>query len=989
MLHNVYSAIENPILYMTEKLLNSAIEELRAKLHLETYYDTTHRILYATDASAYRELPLGVVYPKHASDIAAIVRWSGKYTVALIPRAAGTSLAGQVVGNGLVVDMSKYMTQIIEVNTHESWVRVQPGVVLDELNLYLKPYKLFFGPETSTANRCNLGGMVGNNSCGLHSLIYGSTRDHLLEVNAVLSDGSEVVFRDCTKDELKQKCDQEDLEGRIYKQIFQELSHKSVQERIRKEYPDREIHRRNTGYAIDLLLDTKPFGGDQMFNLCKLVAGSEGTLAFVTEIKLNLVPIPPKHKAVLCVHFKTIAQSLQANLVVLKHKPTAIELMDKAILDLTKGNRLQSQNRFFIDGDPGAILIIELVAHTKEEIDNQSKDIISDLKEAELGYHFPLLYDTDVAKVWNLRKAGLGVLSNMPGDAKPVSVVEDTAIRVDKLPAFIEEFDKLMAEKGKSCVYHAHIASGELHLRPIMNLKDQTEVKVFRDIAHETALLVKKYNGSLSGEHGDGRLRGEFINLMIGNENYDLLRRIKQTWDPAILFNPGKITDTPPMNTSLRYQQSKIDSAIETYFSWDESLGLLRGVERCNGSGDCRKTEVIGGTMCPSFMVTRDEKDTTRGRANILRDFLQNSTKSNPFNHKEIYDAMSLCLSCKACKSECPSSVDMAKLKAEFLQHYYNSNSVPLRTKIIANFPRFIRVVSHFSSLYNFVLRFDTISKFIKHFIGFAQARALPGTSSQTLLAYHKKSKRPDHKRKVWLFADEFTNYTESHIGIKAICLLEKLGYSVSIPTPIESGRTYLSKGFVKSAKKLANKNVLLLSELISAQQPLIGIEPSAILTFRDEYPQLVNADLKVKSEELAPNCLMIEEFLWNEMKAGNITKELFTKEYKEIRFHGHCYQKALTGTLSVKEILSFPENYTATEINSGCCGMAGSFGFEKEHYDISMKIGELVLFPEVRKTPEEVYLSASGTSCRHQIKDGTGREAMHPVEILFDALMK
>lgn len=973
---------------MLDNEVLSALNVLQDQLGIKVHQSLLYQLLFATDASAYREKPLAVVFPEDTSQLPLIVKWASTYKIPLIPRAAGTSLAGQVVGSGVVVDISRHLKKIIEVNKKEQWVRVEPGVVLEELNKSLKSHGLFFGPETSTANRCTMGGMVGNNSCGLHSLVYGSTRDHLLEINALLSDGSEVLFKSLSVTEFHEKRQLKSLEGELYNQLYSILGNVENRQRIKDEFPDPEIERRNTGYAIDLLLDMEPFGGSEPFNMCKLIAGSEGTLAFITEIKLNLVPLPPKHKAILCVHFESVAQSLLANLVALKHNPSAIELMDSVILNLTKGNTLQQQNRFFVQGDPGAILMIELVGESIEIIKDRAKKIIEDLKLQNLGYHFPLVCDADVSKVWNLRKAGLGVLSNMPGDAKPVSVVEDTAVNVTKLPDFIAEFDAMMLAKGKTCVYHAHIATGELHLRPILNLKQKSDVDLFREIARDTALLVKKYRGSLSGEHGDGRLRGEFLLLMIGDKNFQLIRQIKSLWDPNSLFNPSKIVDTPVMNTSLRYQKTVHKLDENTYFSWDESLGILRGVERCNGSGDCRKTHIIGGTMCPSFMVTRDEKDSTRGRANVLRDFLINSKKKNPYDHKEIFEVMDLCLSCKACKSECPSSVDMAKLKAEFLQHYYSSNGVPFRTKIIGNFPKLMLFASKFSLLANWGLQNKITSTLFKQAIGFAAERSIPLLSEISLKKWHKKEDNKSYKKRVYLFADEFTDLNDTHIGIKAIQLLERLGYEVVIPSHVESGRTYLSKGLLKKAKVIACKNVRLLADIISTETPLIGIEPSAILSFRDEYPQLVGANLKQEAEKLASNSLMIEEFLQREMESGVITKGVFTKENKTIRFHGHCYQKALSTTVSIKTILSFPENYKATEIPSGCCGMAGAFGYEKEHYELSMKIGELVLFPEVRNTPDDVYLAASGTSCRHQIKDGTGRIALHPVEILYEALV-
>ncbi|MEE4260091.1 MAG: FAD-linked oxidase C-terminal domain-containing protein [Bacteroidales bacterium] len=974
--------------------LQQKLEILRGDMDGEFFFGMSDRLMYATDASAYRELPLAVAYPKNKDDIKKLIRFAKENKTSLIPRTAGTSLAGQVVGYGIVVDVSKHMTRILEINKDDKWVRVEPGVILDELNLALKEHGLFFGPETSTSNRCMMGGMLGNNACGAHSLVYGSTRDHTIEVKTLLSDGNEALFGPLNKSEFIDKCKGDTLESQIYRNISDILNKPENREQIEKEYPDPEIKRRNTGYAIDLLLNAQPFltEGD-LFNFSKILAGSEGTLAFTTEIKLNLVELPPKHKALVCVHLDTVEDALQANLIALKHKPVAIELMDKAILDLTKENIAQNKNRFFIKGDPGAILIIEFVAHQNTEIHKKVQAMEKEMRSQHYGFHFPVIVNTDIPKVWALRKAGLGVLSNMKGDAKPVAVVEDTAVNPKVLPEYIKEFVDILKKYNKDCVYHAHIATGELHLRPILDLKDPRDVQLFHQIAKETAHLVKKYKGSLSGEHGDGRLRGEFIPIMIGEHNYQLLKDLKNTWDPDHIFNPGKIVDTPVMNTSLRYQPGQPTKEIETVFDFSNDLGIIRSAEKCNGAGACRKTELVGGTMCPSYMATRDEKHSTRARANILREFLTHSAKKNPFDHKEIYDVMALCLSCKACKSECPSSVDVAKLKAEFLQHYYDEHGIPLRSKVIAHISSINLLGSYFPGIYNFVNQNPFLARLNAGILGFSKKRKFPLMSGIRLEKWLVKNSKITSTEfpngKVYLFNDEFTRFNDTDIGIKTILLLNKLGYKVVIPKHLESARTFLSKGLVRRAKQIANQNVALLNGIITSETPLVGIEPSAILTFRDEYPELVDVDLKDKAKKLAFNTFMIDEFLEKEMKSGHIKKEAFTSEKKQIKLHGHCQQKAIASTAPTLYILNYPENYITEEIPSGCCGMAGSFGFEKEHYDVSMKIGELVLFPEVRKTDKEVLIAATGTSCRHQIKDGTERRALHPAEILYEALRK
>ncbi|WP_066839277.1 FAD-binding and (Fe-S)-binding domain-containing protein [Rufibacter ruber] len=974
------------------------LKHIASQLEGEFHFDNTMRTLYATDASAYREKPLAVAFPKNASDIKKLIRFARAEGTSLIPRTAGTSLAGQVVGSGIVVDVSRTFTQILEVNPAESWVRVQPGVIRDELNLFLRPHGLYFGPETSTANRAMIGGMVGNNSCGSNSIVYGSAREHLLSVKAILSDGTEAEFGALTLAEFEAKCRGEntsgDLETRIYQATKAMLSHGPTQENIRAEFPKPSIQRRNTGYAIDLLLETEPFtAGKEPFNFCKLIAGSEGTLAFLTEIQLHVNPLPPKEIGLLCVHCETVDESLRANLVALRHNPSASELMDHYVLECTKTNIEQSQNRFFVQGDPGAILVVELTDHTQAAIQERAQALVQDLQKNQLGYHFPLVLGPDTKKVWNLRKAGLGLLSNIPGDAKPVAVIEDTAVDVEDLPEFIREFNLTLEQYNLYCVHYAHAGSGELHLRPIINLKTEEGNKLFRDIATEIAHLVKKYRGSLSGEHGDGRLRGEFIPFMIGEENYRLVEEVKRVWDPGNLFNPGKIVNTPSMNSSLRYEPGQETPEFDTVFKFHQAGGVLRAAELCNGSGDCRKTHLTGGTMCPSYMVTRHERDTTRARANAVREFLTRSPKANRFDHQEIKEAMDLCISCKGCKSECPSNVDVAKLKAEFQQHYYDANGIPFRTRLIANFNNANKLASLLPGAYNLLFKNKLTAHLFKKSVGFAPKRSLPLLHATTLKSWFKKHQREraekssSFKKKVYLFCDEFTNYNDTPIGQKAVLLLEKLGYEVVIPEHEESGRTYLSKGFVREAKKLAQRNVALLHKLISAETPLIGIEPSCILTFRDEYLDLVDADQLEDAKSLSIHCLQFDEFIARELLNKNIDPSLFKDEERQVQLHGHCHQKALSSVLYTQQMLTLPKNYKVEVIPSGCCGMAGSFGYEAEHFDVSMAIGELVLFPSVRAAGEEVIIAAPGTSCRHQIHDGTGKNAKHPIEVLYEAL--
>jgi Fe-S oxidoreductase/FAD/FMN-containing dehydrogenase len=836
-----------------------------------------------------------------------------------------------------------------------------------------------------------LGGMVGNNSCGAHSLIYGSTRDHTLQVKMLLDDGIEYDFGPLSAAEFQHKLKINGKEGDLYRQVFYEFSERQTQTEIWEQFPDPAIKRRNTGYALDLLIDSDVFiGNGKPFNFCNLIAGSEGTLGLITEIKLNLVPLPPAQKALLCIHLAEREQAFKANLVALKYAPGAVEMMDSFILECTKGNIEQQRNRFFVQGDPAAILVVEVAREAKEQVEATFMNMEQELRSLGYGYHFPVVWGTDMSKVWALRKAGLGVLANIEGDAKPVSLVEDTAVSVEKLPEYMAEFAQIMAKRNLDCVYHAHIGSGELHLRPVLNLKDKRDVELFREIGLEVAHLVKKYKGSLSGEHGDGRLRGEFIPIMVGHKVYSIMQRVKQVWDPKGVFNPNKIVDTPPMNSFLRYEPGKETKQIDTIFDFSRVGGVVRAAEKCNGSGDCRKTELSGGTLCPSYMATRNEANTTRARANILREFLSNSEKKNPFNHKEIYDILDLCLSCKGCKNECPSNVDMAKLKAEFLQHWYDSHGIPLRSRAIAYITRINSLGSLFPHLTNFFLTNRLVSAPLKLLLGFNIKRSIPKLSSKTFRAWFS-GRSPEERvgKKVFLLADEFTNYNDVHIGIKAIELLEALGYDVQISPVRESGRTYISKGLLRTAKRLVNRNIEILAPQITPETPIVGIEPSAILSFRDEYPDLAEEVNKKAAAVLAKSTLLFEEFISNEVENGNITSEMFDGLERTIWLHGHCQQKAVATTNSTKAMLSLPRNHKVMEIPSGCCGMAGSFGYEREHYDLSMKVGELVLFPAVRKASPNEIICAPGTSCRHQIKDGTGKIALHPIEIMWEACIK
>ncbi len=961
----------------------------------EVATDFSTRIRYATDASVYREMPLGVVFPKTIDDIVTVLHYAADNHISVIPRAAGTSLAGQVVGNGLVMDITRYFNHILEINTEEGYAIVEPGVVRDELNLELAKYGLFFAPETATSNRCCVGGMAGNNSCGANSLIYGSTRQHVIAMETVLSDGSVCTFEPVDFDTFKEKCTLDNLEGKIYKSVFNLLKDKETQQQIVDGFPDKSLKRRSMGYAVDELIDAGPFSSnsENPFNFCTLLVGSEGTLAVTTKLKLKLSPLPPRYKALLSVETHTMEEALQANLVALRFHPTAVELIDDLILNLAKQNITQERNRSFIQGEPKAIIVVEVSENSQEEVSEKIVRITNELKNCQLGYSYTKICGDEMQKVWGLRKAGLGIMSNAKGDSKPVTVVEDIAVAPEKYVDYFHEFEALLAKYGLRCAYYAHISTGELHNKPLFNLKKKDEVEKFRAFATEAAQLVKKYGGSLSGEHGDGRLRGEFLPLMVGDFNYQLFKKIKNIFDPSGILNIGKIVDTPPMNTSLRYSDNEGCDAkyeLKTMFDFSDTDGILRAIEKCNGSGDCKKSARFKGAMCPSYQAAHDEKNATRARANLLREFLTHSTKSNPFDHKELADALDLCLACKACKSECPSNVDMTKIRAEFLYQYYRQHPVPFRSWIIANYPIFNEMGMFFPRLFNFFCTNPFFSTMAKKVLGFSTSRSLPTISTISLKKWAKKNLRSlkNPVKTVYFFNDEFTNTQDAAIGIKALALLQRLNYQVIMVDHSFSGRTYLSKGRLKKAKQIAEANVSIFSKIVSEETPLIGLEPSAILSFRDEYKYLVKDELKKKAQELANHCFLIDEFIAAEFTKGNIRKELFTKESRHIIFHSHCYQKALSNPQKSTEMMQIPENYSVNELKDGCCGMAGAYGFEKDHYDFSIKVAEVSLIPAITSRENEDLVAATGTSCRHQILDTTGVHALHPVEILYDALL-
>lgn len=962
-------------------------EELVNVLEGDLHVDEAHLILFSTDASVYREKPLAVIFPKTEADLVACVRFAAKHGVPITPRAGGTSLAGQATGGGLIVDVSRYLRKIVEINPEAGYAVVEPGVIRDQLNVELHRYGYWFGPNTSTANRCTLGGMFGNNSCGSTSITVGTTREHVLAARVVLADGN--LEEIGARPQVQRKNEKRGEEGPFYTAIQSHLaellSDESTRQKISAAFPKPEVSRRNTGYALDLLMGQQPYTKDgPPANLCTLLAGSEGTLALTTQLTVRILPLPPAGTAVAALHFETIDAAMRATQRIMTHRPFMCELMDDTILRLARTNPEQARNADFVFGDPRAILLVEFRAETDalamelaEALDAEL-DTIPEIKDKMTATAF-LPGTEKVARAWGLRAAGLGILGNMVGDAKAVACIEDTAVALPDLADYIAEVEQLMADYGQEAVYYAHAGAGELHLRPVLNLKTTAGRDEFYRITRDVARLVKKYRGSLSGEHGDGRVRAPFLREMVGEEVYEMLVGIKRAFDPQGILNPGKIVDAPPMNESLRYAENQEIPDYETTLDFGSSGGLLAAVEKCNGSGDCRK--MTGGAMCPSYRASLSEKHSTRGRANLLREVLTQNQKDDPFQHPALADALDLCLSCKACTSECPSSVDMTNLKAEYL---HQRDDFRLRSLAVAANERLYGLAAYAPKLSNLALKLS--GSLVKKILKIAPGRSLPAIPKQSLRRWFspRQSQQQAKKGKLYLFGDEFTDLQDPHTGRAAILLLEKLGYEVIWPEHVASGRAHLSKGLLDGAKKRAAKNVAVFYPLVSEKKPLVGLEPSAVLSFRDEYPKLLRNEAQTQAEELTRHVYTLDEFLHREFMAGRLGPDDFGPEPVNVVLHVHCHEKALGDARKCATALSLPQNFNVKLLDSGCCGMAGSFGYEAEHYELSKTIAEQSLLRYLRGLPESTVVVANGTSCRHQVKDLLDRRCLSTGEVLL-----
>lgn len=971
----------------------AAINELATLLSGEVRSDDVHRVLYATDASIYELVPVAVVMPKDADDLAHTMRVAAKYGIPVSARTAGTSLAGQAVGPGFVVNTGRFMKRILDFDKENGTVRVEPGVIRDDLNRFLKPHGWVFGPDTSTTSRCMIGGMIGNNSCGTNSIFYGTTRENVLSIDTVFTDGERREVGEMNEAQWREALG---AEG-IYGDVIRSLDHmvREHDETIQKSYPKASIKRRNTGYALDDVADSWLTNrSSKNPSLARLLCGSEGTMAMTAAATLKLHRLH-SHEILVAVHFETLQASLEATVEAIPFEPSAVELMDKRVLDLAALNTEQARNRHFVQGDPGAILVIQFFGETEAFVEKKAQDIIAHYQKNNLGYAYPIIRGKQMKDVWELRKAGLGLLAGKPGDVKPETLVEDTGVAVEDLPEYIREFARIMAKYGADCVYYAHASVGVLHMRPELNLKDPRDIERAQGIAQDVAELVNKFKGSLSGEHGDGRLRGPFVEQALGSEIYALLKEIKHAFDPAGIMNPGVIIDAAPLdNTHWRYYKDyEVHEEWESEFAFEDSMGFQRAVERCNGTGVCLRPAEAGGTMCPSYMVTGEERESTRGRSNILRRSIQQGPEVL-YNSVEVKEALEHCISCKGCRNDCPASVDMARLKAEFLQGWHDRHGVPLSDRLFAFVPeltKFPQKIPGAMAIANFGQHSKIGKYFFKKVLKISDKRELPTFASKSFHAQFKRRKASvlDPIGTVLLFVDEFTDRYEPEIGLAAVDLLEAGGYRVLAPELGTSGRGALSKGFVREARAAIEKNLTAIEPLLDDIDAVVGIEPSSVLTFRDEALDLPrDQTMRDLAKRVAEKVYLVQDFV-AKASALDRWRGQWVEDEREILLHGHCHQKSIVGQIGTQKALALPPNYHVTTMNSGCCGMCGSFGYEDKHYDMSMAIGELVVFPTVRNTDDKTVLAVPGTSCRHQIKDGTGRIGHHPIEILRDAVLR
>jgi FAD/FMN-containing dehydrogenase/Fe-S oxidoreductase len=968
--------------------VNDLEHALRRVIRGDVRFDAGSRLLYSTDASMYQVEPVGVVIPRDADDVQAALELARKNGVAILSRGGGTSLTGQTTNHALVLDFSRHMNEVLEVNREEKWARVQPGVVQDELNHHVRPMGLLFGPDTSTSNRATVGGMLGNNSGGSHSIAWGLTVDHVLEMTVLLSDGSTVVFGEIGPEAFEAKCRLSTLEGAIYREVAR--LREAYADEIRTRYPTQ--WRRVAGYNLNELVgvSVRPHslagGGNaapRPFSMARLITGSEGTLVTVLEAKMRLVD-RPKHTALDVIHYHDIQEALECSQAILESDPYAVELTDKLILDLARNNIEQSKRMGFVQGDPAAILIVEYAGDTADEVRAKVEALEARRQRERFGYAASLALDVrEQGEIWKLRKAGLGLLFGIHGDAKPLAFVEDTAVQPKDLAKFVARFREIFARHDVDGAYYGHCSVGCLHIRPAINLKTARGLEQVRQIADEITDLVVEFNGTISSEHGDGRARSPFLERMYGPRIMQAFRELKRAFDPDNRLNPGNIVGRTDVTESLRYGAGYKTWEPVTLLDFSKQGGFAAAVEMCNGVGECRKK--LEGTMCPSYMATRDEEHSTRGRANALRAVLSGRLPTSEFTGRRLYEVMDLCLECKGCKAECPANVDMAKLKYEFLHHYHQANGLPLRNRLFGHIARLNALGARLPAAFNALSALPPSRWLLEKVAGIDRRRPLPPLAGETFTAWFGRHAAPaaTPRGEVVLFHDTFVTYNTPEIGRAAVELLEAGGYRVVLVDRKCCGRPLISKGMLDVAREHAAFNVARLAPYARRGVAIVGLEPSCLLTLRDEYVDLLRTD---DARAVAEHSALLEQFLLRERERGLTLP--FAGPGRKALLHGHCHQKAMVGTAPTVGVLRWA-GYEVSEVDSGCCGMAGSFGFEREHYDLSVSLGNRRLAPAVKAASADTEVVAPGISCRQQIAHLAGRRALHPAEALRRALAR
>lgn len=936
--------------------------------------DTMTRALYATDASMYEIMPLAVVIPRSLDDVQAAIEEAVRYKLPVLARGGGSSLAGQTVGAALVIDFSHHIDKILDLNVEEKWVRVQPGLVLDHLSAALKPHGLMVGPDPASSNRATLGGMMANNATGTHSILYGNVINHVREAQALLADGSPVTFTGLTPEAFQERGRRTGFEGQIYRELGKLIEEKA--EIIRRDTP--RHWRRNSGYRLEYLIN------EPQRNLAQLLCGSEGTLAVITSLTLSLEP-EPKRTTLGIVHFHTRGDSLRAVTTILETGPSAVELFDGVAIEQTRKAPGFAHQLTFIEGEPGAVLITEYYGASEKELNGKLDELERALAKAGQGYAVVrATAQQQIKNVWNIRKEGLGLIMGVKGDYKPTAFIEDASVPVEHLADYIDELDRLLQETNTPVAMYAHASAGTLHVRPFINTKEEREVQKMREISYGSMELVRKYNGAVSSEHGDGLARSWLNEPLLGPELYQVHRQVKSIFDPSGLLNPGKITDAPPMTENLRMGPDYHTIPVNEVMDFSDAGGFAGAVELCNGNGACRKH--LSGTMCPSFMVTREEEHSTRGRANALRAAMSGAIPTDAFTSRRLYEVLDLCIQCKGCKTECPSNVDMAKIKTEWLDKYWEANGMPLRTKLFAHMPKFLRMITGpAAASVNWFSGQDTIAKMMAKTLGISPKRRLPPFAVEPFTRWYRKKTWAAEGTPVLLFADCFYNYNHPEVARAAAEFLAATGHHVIVLKDNGCcGRTLLSKGVVRKAKQQASDTLGKLYPYIEQGIPVVGLEPSCILTFRDEYLSLHPGDSRAR--QLAQQSFTFEEYVTRRAGEGAFDQVKWKNGGGNVLLHGHCHQKSIVGTGPAERCLSLP-GYSVETVDSGCCGMAGAFGYEAEHYEISIRMAERRLAPAVREASPDTIIAAAGTSCRAQIYDTTHRQARHPAEILRDAL--